>query len=64
MITINFSSLLRKIVELWESEGQKWVSALPVDRLTTPPVCHCDHNKINAAAVTKLFYLFKIRYTQ
>ncbi len=30
----------------------------------TPPVSHCDHNKINAAAVTKLsiFHPSEIRY--
>jgi hypothetical protein len=29
----------------------------------TPPVSHCDHNKINAAAVTKLSIPSKIRYS-
>ncbi len=30
------------------------------------PVCHCDHNKIKAAAVTKysLYLSFKIRYKE
>ncbi len=28
----------------------------------TPPVSHCDHNKINAAAVTKLSIPSEIRY--
>ncbi len=28
----------------------------------TPPVSHCDHNKIKAAAVTKLFIPSEIRY--
>jgi len=29
----------------------------------TPPVSHCDHNKIKAAAVTKLFIPSEIRYS-
>ncbi len=29
----------------------------------TPPVSHCDHNKIKAAAVTKLSIPSEIRYT-
>ncbi len=28
----------------------------------TPPVSHCDHNKIKAAAVTKLSIPSEIRY--
>jgi hypothetical protein len=40
----------------------KWTSYIEDSGNTTPPVSHCEHNKINAAAVNKYFSSFKIRY--
>jgi hypothetical protein len=35
-IFVRFSSVLPTILELHQAEGQKWVSALPVDKLYRP----------------------------
>jgi hypothetical protein len=44
-----------------DNEVVEWTSYTEDTGNATPPVCHCDHNKINAAAVTKYIlypYLF------